>query len=71
MDRRELDPNSLARDEDWEGNNAAFTCPKCGKVFLVSAQLHKGGRECPGCRGSRGYVVGGKQKGGKAYVEWS
>ena len=43
-----LDPNaaSLGQDADWGGNNAAFTCPVCKKVFIVSAQLHNGSREC-------------------------
>jgi len=33
--QRELDPNR--KDEELYGNNAAFTCPKCGRVFIVSA----------------------------------
>ncbi len=70
MARRELDPDSLARDEDWEGNNAAFTCPGCGKVFLVSKRLHKEGRPCPSCGKSVGTVTSGKLGGGKAYIEW-
>ncbi len=50
----ELNIKSLPKDADWYGNNAAFTCPVCGKVFIVSAVLNekgkkKGERECPGC----------------------
>src|ERR1022692_3442898 len=33
---RSLDKNALGKSEDWVGNNAAFTCPNCGKVFMVS-----------------------------------
>jgi predicted RNA-binding Zn-ribbon protein involved in translation (DUF1610 family) len=33
--QRELDPNR--KDKELYGNNAAFTCPKCGRVFIVSA----------------------------------
>lgn len=36
MPTRNLDPNDLAPDEDWLGNNAAFRCPLCHKVFIVS-----------------------------------
>ena len=32
MPIKELDPHRLGMDEDWEGNNAAFRCPICGKV---------------------------------------
>lgn len=31
-----LNPDGLKQDEDWEGNNAALTCPLCEKVFIVS-----------------------------------
>ncbi len=46
MQNRDLNPKNLAHDEDWVGNNAAFTCPHCGKVFLVnstgsSASIHR------------------------------
>lgn len=67
---RHIDPQTHARDEDWEGNNAAFSCPVCGKVFLVSAQLHKGSRKCPACQKSIGYVEGGKKSEGTARIEW-
>jgi hypothetical protein len=32
----------LEKDEDWLGNNAAFTCPKggCGKVYILSGHCH-------------------------------
>jgi Zn finger protein HypA/HybF involved in hydrogenase expression len=69
MAKRQLDPVTLARDEDWEGNNVAFTCPKCGKVFIVSGMLHKQGRACPGCGGAKGFVKGGRQSGGSAHIE--
>ena len=56
---------------DWVGNNAAFTCPVCNRVFLVSAMLHRNGRPCPGCERSTGHVTGGRNAGGRAFVEWS
>jgi hypothetical protein len=49
-----LSPDGVKQDEDWEGNNAAFTCPLCEKVFIVSdtrmhigPQKEKGYRKCP------------------------
>jgi hypothetical protein len=38
MPSRVVDRDDLRGDEDWEGNNVAFTCPRkdCGKEFLVS-----------------------------------
>jgi predicted RNA-binding Zn-ribbon protein involved in translation (DUF1610 family) len=76
MARRDIDPvdGHQARDEDWEGNNAAFTCPVCGKVFIVSAMqnVHNGQRTCPNpaCGHSVGHVTGGRKNGGTAYIEW-
>lgn len=40
---RVLDPNALGHDEDWEGNNAAFRCPVCAKVFIVNSTRMHGG----------------------------
>ena len=37
----------LGQAEDWEGNNIAVTCPVCGKVYIVSARIHRGKRACP------------------------
>ena len=39
---------------DLVGNNAALRCPSdgCGKVFIVSAHLHRDGRSCPDCGNS-------------------
>ncbi len=55
---------------DLIGNNAAFTCPHCRKVFIVSGRFHKNGRKCPGCGDSTGYVYGGQKSGGQAYLEF-
>lgn len=78
MPVRKLDPLGLGKDEDWEGNNAAFRCPPCGKVFLVSdTRMHvgpkgdKGYRVCPSCGGSIGRVSGGRKSGGSASIEWN
>ena len=70
MPRRELNPKALQDNEDWEGNNAAFLCPWCGKAFLVSGLLHKAGRECPKCQKSVAKVQGGKDSGGTAELQW-
>jgi len=67
---RTIDKDHQARDEDWDGNNAAFSCPVCGKVFLVSGHMHDGKRECPSCHKSTGYVVAGKKSDGSARIEW-
>jgi hypothetical protein len=40
MRQRTID--HMRDDEDWEGNNAAVTCPACGKVFIVSELIHPG-----------------------------
>lgn len=68
---RKLDPLALGRDEDWEGNNAAFRCPACGKVFIVSAHAHHGTRSCPECGQSTGFVSlqHGRKSGGTASLE--
>jgi transcription elongation factor Elf1 len=71
MSARTVDATELRHDEDWEGNNAAFSCPVCRKVFIVSATIHQGQRVCPSCGRSRGYVSGGKKSGGSALIEWS
>ncbi len=70
MARRDIDPDRPARDEDWQGNNAAFACPVCGRVFVVSELLHREGRNCPECGRSKGTVKGGRQSGGSARIEW-
>jgi predicted RNA-binding Zn-ribbon protein involved in translation (DUF1610 family) len=67
---RNVDRNAIGLNEDWEGNNAAFSCPTCNKVFIVSALLHGGQRECPNCGKSKGYVHGSKQAGGSASITW-
>jgi hypothetical protein len=28
---KHIDRNAIGHDQDWEGNNAAFTCPVCKK----------------------------------------
>ena len=70
MAKREIDANAMTMDEDWAGNNAAFTCPQCGKVFIVSKLLHKEGRNYPECGKAKGTVTGGQQSGGQAWIEW-
>ena len=56
----------------WVGNNAAFTCPRCGTVFLVSAMptIHAGSRPCPTCEKSVGHCTGGRKDKGRAFIEW-
>jgi hypothetical protein len=73
MHVKRLDGANLGQGEDWEGNNAAFACPACGKVFIVSGVIHRGERRCPvfSCGKAVAYVEGGRQSGGKARIEWS
>ena len=70
MPERTLDPENLSKSEDWQGNNAAFTCPVCTNVFIVSAAFHTKGRACPACGKSKGFVAGGRKSGGSARIEW-
>lgn len=63
MPFKNLDPINLGKDEDWEGNNAAFRCPECEKVFLVSEIIHQGVRKCPNCNNSTGKCLGGENLG--------
>ena len=61
---REIDPNW--KDEDVLGNNAAVTCPKCGKVYIVSAFASPlGARRCPRCQQSIA-----RFRNGVATLEW-
>ena len=69
MKTKELDPLNLGPKEDWLGNNAAFTCPQCGQVYLVSGFL-KHERPCPHCGMSRARVTGSSAQGGKAVISW-
>jgi len=65
---KELKAEQLELNEDWEGNNAAFCCSKCQKVFIVSGLIHQGIRCCPNCGKTEGHVEGGKMSGGRAYL---
>lgn len=69
--QRKLDPKNLSNAEDWEGNNIAFSCPVCTKVFIVSQIVHRGNRDCPNCGKSTGVVTGGRESGGEASISWS
>ena len=70
MPVRTLDPAALGKMEDWEGNNAAFACPSCAKVFIVSERIHNGERKCPECGQSTARIEGGRKSGGTASIEW-
>ncbi len=69
MKTKNLNARHPGLKEDWLGNNAAFECPVCGKVYLVSG-LAKPVRTCPNCGQSHGHVTGSGQGGGKAFVVW-
>jgi len=61
METKKLHRDEKILDADWHGNNAAFTCPVCNKVFLVSAILNEPGGErgvrlCPNCKTSTGRI---------------
>jgi Zn finger protein HypA/HybF involved in hydrogenase expression len=72
MPIKELDPNNLGIDDDWEGNEAAFRCHHCGKVFIVSgARIHGGERKCPECKKSTGRCdIKGRKSGGISSLVW-
>lgn len=70
MPERKLEPASLGNSEDWEGNNAAFSCPVCSKVYIVSGRIHRGRRVCPSCGQSEAYIDGGKKSGGATGIRW-
>jgi hypothetical protein len=53
--------------DDWQGNNVAFTCRACGRVFIVSGRIHSGHRTCK-CGQSEGFVKGGRKSGGSAWL---
>ena len=52
------------QDADFAGNNAAFTCPKCNHVYIVSGLIHNGKRTCQ-CGESTAYI-----EGNKAWITW-
>ena len=54
---------------DWLGNNAAFICPGCDHVFIVTRagdvmldkrQDKQGERVCPVCKKYKAYITGGR-----------
>jgi predicted RNA-binding Zn-ribbon protein involved in translation (DUF1610 family) len=67
-------PVAADANADWFGNNTAFTCPVCSKVFIVSSFNRVGviGRHCPGCGKSTAYVTGSAEDDGKEAkkIEW-
>ena len=67
-EERRLNTTQETKCDDWVGNNAAFTCDACGKVFILSGVLHQKGRACPSCGKSKGFVSGGRSSGGKAWI---
>ena len=69
MKTKNLNARQPGLKEDWLADNAAFECPVCGKVYLVSGSLNPV-RVCPGCGQSHGHVTGSRQGGGKAFVVW-
>lgn len=73
MPVKQLDPAQLGHDEDWYGNNAAFTCPCCGKVFIVSkfpVKKGEGGKRMCSCGKATGYCSGSSKENGKAWIQW-
>ena len=70
MKKKTLTGECKFRDADFHGNNAAFSCPECGNLFIVSGMMDKSGRKCPQCGKSKGYVDGGAKSGGNAWIEY-
>jgi len=73
MPVKKLERDSDDEQHDWVGNNAAFTCPVCNNVFLVSEHMNPHGRKCPSCKKSIARVQAKERKGKKAYasIEWT
>jgi len=69
LKEEKLDPKAIGQKDDWQGNNAAFTCRVCGRVFIVSEHIHVGRRFCE-CGHSEGFVTGGRKSGGSAWIAW-
>jgi hypothetical protein len=65
-------PVAADSNADWWGNNAAFTCPVCSKVFLATSfnDPNNIGQPCPACGKSRAHVTGSPLQGGEAWIEW-
>jgi DNA-directed RNA polymerase subunit RPC12/RpoP len=70
MTKKTLSGDSDCIDADFHGNNAAFNCPECGKLFVVSEIMDKNGRECPSCGKSKAFVKGGEKSNGSAWIEY-
>jgi len=71
MSGKQINFDNPKSNEDWHGNNAAFSCPYCGKIFIVSGLIDKGERKCPVCQKSTGYCDNKSAKeGGTAHIEW-
>ncbi len=67
MQTKIIKPGDL--EGDLFGNNAAFACPYCSKVFIVSQFLNSKGRPCPKCGRSTGHVEG-KGENRRAYIRF-
>jgi hypothetical protein len=70
MKTRQLDPQNLGLREDWLGNNAAFECPVCGKVYIATGFPPKCERHCPGGGKSCASVTTSASNRGKAEIIW-
>lgn len=73
MPRLDFDRNNPPENGDWVGNNAAFTCPLCERVFIVTTMpsIHDGQRTCPACARSTPFVTGGRlNPAAQAFITW-
>ena len=72
MPVRYLKRDNSEKDAHWYGDNAAFTCPVCNRIFLVCGHLRPNGQQCPppGCGRSYAYVHGRLESGGIAVITW-
>lgn len=62
------DISAADQKNDIHGNNAAVTCPVCGKIFIVSASLDNGSRVCPKCKMATAHIS--QTPPYQAWVEW-
>jgi len=67
MESKILETDKMPKEADYHGNNAAVTCPVCGKIFVVSKLIDKGKRVCPVCGKATASI---SEDGKQVKVEW-
>jgi len=74
MNTKYIDKENIKKDEAWLGNNAAFVCPVCGQIYIVSDFPPRagGGVQKCSCGKSEAHCTGKKDENGtEAWIEWN